>query len=195
MHIRRGGIGIGLVLLLVASTAGCGRSYLPSDDPEAYAVYSALLRHVWHPAQADANRYVIASQTAVWPTAPLPSESAIRALGGVWLGYLRLNGHVWPLKRLFTLELPYELVPGKDLALAIGGAAGEQSGSFDRRYPGAGGFIQLSAVGFNASKTKAIVQMTWICGWACGGGDTFVLDKENGRWGSPRSAFNGPWRF
>ncbi len=105
------------------------------------------------------------------------------------------NGHVWPLKRLFTLELPYELVPGKDLALAIGGAAGEQSGSFDRRYPGAGGFIQLSAVGFNASKTKAIVQMTWICGWACGGGDTFVLDKENGRWGSPRSAFNGPWRF
>jgi hypothetical protein len=195
MHIRRSGLCVGLVLLLVASTTGCSRSYLPSDDPEAYAVYSALLRHVWHPMQADASRYVIASQTAVWPTAPRPAESAIRALGGAWLGYLRLNSHVWPLKRQFALELPYEIKPSRELALAIGGAAGELSGSFEQRFPGAGGYIQLSAVGFNASKTKAIVQMTWICGWVCGGGDTFVLDKENGHWGSPRSAFGGQWRF
>jgi hypothetical protein len=53
---------------------------------------------------------------------------------------------------------------------------------FYQRYPNSGGWIELSAVGFNATKTVAVVYMGHHCGSLCGGGGFHVLEKKNGQW-------------
>ena len=42
--------------------------------------------------------------------------------------------------------------------------------------------ITLSKVGFNSNKTKALVYAASQCGWKCGKGDYFLLNKQNGAW-------------
>jgi hypothetical protein len=48
--------------------------------------------------------------------------------------------------------------------------------------PYTGGWIELSAIGFNADKTVAVVYMGHLCGGLCGGGQFHVLQKKDGKW-------------
>jgi hypothetical protein len=54
--------------------------------------------------------------------------------------------------------------------------------SFYSRYPDSGGYIQLSAVGFSADKTKALVYLAHYCGSLCGTGGYAFLEKRDGKW-------------
>lgn len=42
--------------------------------------------------------------------------------------------------------------------------------------------ITLSKVGFNSNKTKALVYAASQCGWKCGNGNYFLLNKQDGAW-------------
>src|SRR5262249_227524 len=53
---------------------------------------------------------------------------------------------------------------------------------FYRKYPESGGWIELSAVGFNPEKTVAVVYVGHHCGNLCAGGHFQVLLKKNGKW-------------
>jgi hypothetical protein len=53
---------------------------------------------------------------------------------------------------------------------------------FYQRYPDSGGWIELSAVGFNVDKTVAVVYMGHHCGPLCGSGGFHVLEKKDGKW-------------
>jgi hypothetical protein len=53
---------------------------------------------------------------------------------------------------------------------------------FYKQYPDSGGFVDLSAVGFNADKTVAIVSKGRWCGSLCGEGAYQVLQKIDGNW-------------
>lgn len=54
--------------------------------------------------------------------------------------------------------------------------------TFYDRYPDSGGWIELSAVGFNTEKTVAVVYIGHNCGVLCGGGHFHVLQKREGKW-------------
>ena len=53
---------------------------------------------------------------------------------------------------------------------------------FYRAYRDSAGFVYLSAVGFNADKTVAVVSIGHWCGGLCGEGQYHVLQKKDGRW-------------
>jgi hypothetical protein len=49
-----------------------------------------------------------------------------------------------------------------------------------------GNYIQVSAVGFNESKTRALVYVAHYCGSLCGGGRHHILEKADGAWREAR---------
>ena len=49
-------------------------------------------------------------------------------------------------------------------------------------YRDSGGFMVVSAVGFNASKERAMVYMSHSCGLLCGGGSYHLLEQVDGAW-------------
>ena len=53
---------------------------------------------------------------------------------------------------------------------------------FHEVFPNAAGYLTLSAVGFNPSKTLALVYMEHRCGNRCGGAYYYVLQKLGGVW-------------
>jgi hypothetical protein len=56
---------------------------------------------------------------------------------------------------------------------------------FYQRYPDSGGIVELSAVGFNADKTVAVVYAGHNCGSLCRRGGFHVLQKKAGQWEPP----------
>lgn len=59
--------------------------------------------------------------------------------------------------------------------------------AFYESHPDSSGWIELSAVGFNADKTVAVIYHGHHCGNLCGGGGFTVLRKKEGKW--------QPWQF
>ena len=73
-------------------------------------------------------------------------------------------------------------VPGSSLTKGQGNPNGVESG-----------YIQVSAVGFDAAKTRAMVFIAYECGGLCGGGNLYLLEKVSGSWREkpPRYASGG----
>jgi hypothetical protein len=155
----------------------------PYDVAEAYEVYSAIIPTV------DPN-----PKTRTWLIRidTLPINGSLRPedpSGGAreeWKqargqrpadtaldDYLRMNARTWLLQKNFTLPKPYKLVTHDEI---------------QAMFPHPGGFgepwIELSAVGFNADRTMAVVYMAHYCAVSCGGagGKSFLLQKHNGKW-------------
>ncbi len=57
----------------------------------------------------------------------------------------------------------------------------ESSGAFQTRFPNNLGYIAVSRVGFNLTKTEAIFYLDHFCG-LCGGGRYVLMRKVNGVW-------------
>jgi hypothetical protein len=53
---------------------------------------------------------------------------------------------------------------------------------FEQLFPGAGGIISFSRVGFDSTLHEAIVSTSFVCGGLCGSGSRYVLRKRLGRW-------------
>lgn len=53
---------------------------------------------------------------------------------------------------------------------------------FYAKFPEANGILNFSSIGYNNSKTQALLEMTRYCGSLCGYVDVVYLEKENGIW-------------
>jgi hypothetical protein len=53
---------------------------------------------------------------------------------------------------------------------------------FYKKYPGAGGIMSFSRVGFNERRDPALLYSTIGCGWLCGTGHYLLLKKDGGKW-------------
>lgn len=150
-------------------------------DAEAYAVYTSILPTLRPPKDAKADHLVIRRETRAYQTCLQPEKEWEPLLKPAIDDYLRLNNNAWSLQPLFRLDIPIELLPQEQIEriMRIGVHCWEE---FYRRYPRSGGWIELSAVGFNADKTVAIVYAGWHCHNLCGGGKFHVLQKVDGKW-------------
>jgi len=151
-------------------------------EPEAYIVYAALLpdNQIWGNWASKAKSLVIQQETTtrtVNGQECLPRGIEVRE---AWLGvvddYKKQNQMPRLLVRSFPLEKPYDLVESQQILTV------PSWDSFYTRYPESGGFIQLSAVGFNADKSKALVYISHHCGTLCGTGGYVFLEKRDGKW-------------
>ena len=156
----------------------------PYNDADAYQIYSALLPH----EEAYGDLMVILEQTAgplrgrsgfpIGPENCLYPEAASHFRDAV-ADYNRVNQKTWLLQRKFQLEKPYEIVNSDTIKVLADGWNWE---GFYKRYPRSGGILQVSAVGFNKDKTRAIVYSGASCGSLCGSWSFHLLEKMDSGW-------------
>jgi hypothetical protein len=155
------------------------------NDSEAYVVYASLLPNEWIVTAAHAKRLVLQRETATrWGCMP-----AGKQFDAEWRAVIdnfkAENAGVVALLPDYPLGLPYLLVPSAQIQ-ALFHAPGYEWEEFNRMYPDSGGYMQVSAVGFDNSKTHAMVYMAHQCGSLCGGGMHHVLEKIEGAWRAAR---------
>jgi hypothetical protein len=136
------------------------------EEAEAYEVYGAILPTELPYQVANAKSLVIQSETEGYKMCLRPEAESEKIIGQASSQYVKLNEKTWLLKRGLRIKKPYELAPFDKLRSALNSR----------------GWIELSAVGFNADKTVAVVYMGHHCGGLCGGGGFHVLQKKGGKW-------------
>lgn len=155
----------------------------PYNDADAYQVYNAVIPH----EQSYGAMLVIQEETTPqlrmpgWPMGPedcLFPDAAKRFQDAI-SDYNRINQKRWLLQRKFQLEKPYEIVNSDTLRVVIKNL---QWDGFRERYPDAGGYLSMSAVGFNKERTRAIVYSGVSCGSLCGDWSFHLLEKIDGGW-------------
>jgi len=160
------------------------------EDPDAYGVYNALIPFNWLLRDAHATELLIQSTTEAdssWYKECAPSGSD---LTGPWLEALAdfkaQNKTAKLLAARFSLPVSYRF-ESKDTIFAF--FSSPQSGHWDAfhaAYPKARGFIQLSAVGFDKARERAIVYIAHSCGGLCGQGGYAFLQKTPDGWRGAR---------
>ena len=178
--------------------ASAGRSQTPStiEDADAYAIYSIVFTPEPSEKPAKPRRLIIQDKTVdMWSLGdedrdaclkPEPAnEATLRPLINA---YREANKTPSFLQRKFTLPNEYEIVPSETIDAFFktkgpGGWAG-----FYKKFPNTGGYVFMSAVGFNADKTMALVYAGHSCGGLCGGGAYRFFKKVDGNW----KEFNWP---
>lgn len=88
--------------------------------------------------------------------------------------YKKVNAAKWRLGYHFALEGSYKLLPMKEGISYQDKTTGAPSPNNPVH--------RFSAVGFNAGKTIAFVEMDVICGFNCGHGQPYILQKRRGKW-------------
>jgi hypothetical protein len=169
------------VVVLCISTASAQDPSLPKpyESTDAYQIYSLLLPQEESYGFAKST-LIIQQETASHAAvngACLSSEVASRFKGAI-SDYQRLQKTKWLLQRQFNIEKPYEIVNSDTIVLVL---KSEWDAYYDR-YPRSGGYIFMSAVGFNKNKTLAIVYTGSICGGLCGRAQFHLLEKVRDHW-------------
>ncbi len=172
---------IAFLLVPLSTLASSGRRSGAYTDPDAYAVYSAVLPHLWPWTQLGAHHPVLINETKPFAICLPPAVSKRATVASAIAQYKQANQQVWMLEPKLHVSRPYTLIgPGE-----LGGIARHEIGAWDlffERHGGSGGWIQFSAVGFSADKKTALVYAAYRCGGNCGGGALYLLHKKGQQW-------------
>jgi len=152
---------------------------------EEYAVYSAYLSEG---LLNDAHDWSVGGpvQVVVRDTTKVGGNLRLRALyvldGRVHFDQLRTSTRAsYLVRNLFqTRILPKFVLPIR-ATVAITSQSDYGSPEFQKKFPHNLGFIVLSGVGFNPTRTQAVFYIDHFCG-LCGGGRYVLMEKVNGAW-------------
>ena len=170
-------------LLVVSSQASSQTPPETYSVPEAYEIYATLLPAQWPVTEAHTSKMIIRAETASYEMCLKPEGESVAVVGPAIANFLEVNKQTWLLQRAIPMDLPYEFLFKKELEAIFADGPGGWQG-FYAKYPDSGGFNEVSAVGFNADKTVAVVYVAHSCGGLCGGGSFYVLQKREGKWQS-----------
>jgi hypothetical protein len=152
---------IAIVTAALAQLPSDNRQQLdPITDADAYSVYAAAIPQTW----ADVSKDVLLLQQETegiedWWSYCLPSiTNAGPEWDAVGVAFRQENVRVRVLDRLLPVETPYRLVPRAEILADDARLARMYPGTMQHR-PGSMKYAAVSAVGFNAAKTKAIVSV------------------------------------
>jgi hypothetical protein len=168
------------VLLPQSAAVTKDESTAPYDDADAYEVYSAILPSEWRQRGAKPKTLVILNDTRNYKMCLVPEKESAELIGPAISDYVKQNEKPWLLQeQKFKLVTSPKMISSGELKSLI-----ERSkwAGFYRQYEDSDGYVELSAVGFNADKTVAVVYMGHSCGQLCGGGAFHVLQKQDGKW-------------
>lgn len=174
----------GAAALGVQSNRAAGADQAAIDDPEAYAVYASLIPSEWTVRVARAKRLVVARETATHNQC-LPSGGPLEnEWRPVVESYKAANATTRSILPDRDLGHPYVVVPKPEISKLFKEPGDPAFGwtTFYDRYPDSGGYMEFSAVGFDPSKSRALVYVAHHCGSLCGGGAHHLLQKVDGRW-------------
>ena len=172
-----------LISIMLLSMQAVSQQQAPPPSPyevdEAYRVYSELLPREESYGFAKGTLVIQEETISEHLDAKCLTGAARRKFKDAIVDYERANSKQWLLQRLFQSQKPYGLVSSDAIKAAFKQGFWD---SFNGRYPGSGGYITLSAVGFNKEKTLAVVYTGSSCGGLCGSWGFHLLEKVNGVW-------------
>lgn len=167
----------------IAQESAPAKAYLVG---EAYQVYSVLLPQ--EESYGFAKDTLVIQQETVqktvldqWPLGACLTAKAADKFKDAISDFDRANSQGWLLQRQFEMQKPYELVSSNAIRLSFKEHSKGWDGFYER-YPGSGGYVTLSAVGFNKDQTQAIVYAGSTCGNLCGRWSFHLLEKVGGKW-------------
>jgi hypothetical protein len=175
---------LGFTLLCCATLDAQSAVPEPYTEAEAYNVYDVLL-----PQQSSAETLVIRQETSGFLSQDAQpfdrpencvGQAAASEFQDAIQDYDRVNQKRWLLQRKFAIDRPYELLDSGTLKTLF-----RDSEGWDRvyaRFPNSEGIYDMSAVGLNHDKTKAVVYFGSSCHWLCGEWSFHLLRKINGKW-------------
>lgn len=180
------------VILVVIGLAAFDSGQTPPtkyEEPEAYAVYAAVIVDEWPVRVAKADKLVIQSETSDFPSygndgdvCLKPDRTDEATLGTLVKAYREANKSPVLLTQEFDLPLEYVLIPRQTVLDFFKEKNIEGWKDFYAKYPNSGGIINVSAVGFNADKTLALLYVGHSCGGLCGGGRYHLMSKVDSKW-------------
>lgn len=164
-----------------------------APQPEDYAVWSALLEHQFAGARSLVINREVSGCTGIGNNregeqarqknlAKLPAR--LPGLSAETVADFRKKERTCHLlQESFRLPVRYFLLDKQERRSIFPGKNVDQAWrSFDQKFPGSSGIINVSSVGFNRNRTQALIDTSWKCGSACGGGKMVLLTKNNGQW-------------
>ena len=86
------------------------------------------------------------------------------------------------LSKTFRTDLPRVFIDPNSVYFDIVPLEKNGQKDFAQTFPGAGGIISLSHVGFDPALHEAIVSSSFVCGGLCGTGWRHILRKKWGKW-------------
>jgi len=162
--------------ILILSLAACASTSrrapaAPPAEADRYAVYSVALAKLFPPSRLP---HLMVQAHTVDLAALTPRERGRLGLISVasdetWAAYQDANRTAQSVGAYFRVPQPVTLV---DSASAVGVRRGEPHAEV----------IWLSAVGFNAAHTEALVAAVLYCGPLCGYGELLVLARTGNAW-------------
>lgn len=172
-------VSLGIFCVILASTPpftplGLDFASRPYAE-DTYQIYSLMI----YPFEEGTP--IIQEQTVTQELSGgcLTTSAAFRFQGAV-ADYNRLNKKPWLLTRDFQLGKPYELI--NPSSIFTKGDPQEYWDNFYKRFPHSSGLIQMSAVGFNQEKTRAIVYFGSSRGSNAGCWLFRLFEKIHGKW-------------
>ncbi|MGA3200836.1 MAG: hypothetical protein ABSD89_15745 [Halobacteriota archaeon] len=147
--------------IAAGQTSVAAKTYHVED---AYQIYNLLLPHEESYGFAKGT-LIIQEETVSKRDEPCVTPEAASRFKDAIADYKRLNKKQWLLQRQFQIEKPYEIVSSDAIGVLFKDSGWD---SFYKRYPDSGGYVIMSAVGFNKEKTRAVV-FTVVPAVACAG--------------------------
>ena len=151
---------------------------VPIEDPDAYAVFAVVL------PKERVKALVVRAETGKMRPC-VTSGSEYEEWKPVVDSYLRENATARLLLPKPPLLAPYVVVPQSEIQASFRAIEGDPLGKwagFYERFPSSNGYTELSAVGFDDAKQRAMVYVAHYCGMLCGGGRNHLLRKVDGEW-------------
>jgi hypothetical protein len=155
-------------------------------DPKAYAIYATLVPETW--AHYSKNTLVLQRETdTLLACRPSRSAAADPEWDIVAKNFKQENTRPRLLMAALPIKGPYRLVPLAEIVADDARLALKYPGQWQRR-PESMEYAAVSAVGFNAAKTKAMVAVR------VGGGGTVVsMELREGKWAYAAKGIGCGW--
>jgi hypothetical protein len=163
-------------------------------DDEEYAVYSALIQTVY---ASGAKVLVIdnfvsgcipvgnnAEGERSWQQSLDKLPAKLSKLSAKTIADFKSKSRTCrTIEAKLTLPTKYNLISQADRRAIFSKADVNKSWqSFNQKYPGANGYINVSNIGFNEDHSQALVDTFRKCGDKCGDERMVLLTKVNGKW-------------
>jgi len=160
------------------------------DDAESYAIYNAIFSAEKPEKNEKPRKLIIDDQTTDYPSygdedrsaclKPSPGEE--KTLAPLIENYRKVNEKPSLLQRKFQVPFEYELVDHGTIEGFFNEKGPGGWPDFYKRFPKSRGYVYMSAVGYNADKTLALVYVGHSCGGLCGGGGYYFMKKVDNKW-------------
>jgi hypothetical protein len=155
----------------------------PLIDLETYSVFAAVVAATGHP---PGSKGVVCLETwglgwddiAYYDVPPSDWSAVVDA-------YNTANSRFWDIQPVSPFGPLWTISDKRTIEASLKGDAKQPGLSWDgfrRQFPNAAGLLEVSAVGFDRTATRALLRMSYRCGGLCGSGGWLALEKVDDAW-------------